>query len=137
MKLQSWLAGALAAALLVVAPAAASAQSTLASSEAVAFMGTWTVTLESPQGAFEQTLTLKDAAGKVAGELVSPIAPEATPLNDITKAGADLVIKFEGNFQGMPFTAKITLTPESATKAKVAFDIMDGMFVMNGEATKQ
>ena len=42
----------------------------------------------------------------------------------ISKEGEDLVLKYEGNFQGQAFNAKINLTPD-AEKLKVAFDIMN------------
>jgi hypothetical protein len=137
MKFQSRIARAIVLAALVLAPVAAAAQSALASSEATAFLGTWTMTLESPQGAFEQTLVIKDMAGKVGAELTNQMAPEPTHITDITKAGTDLVLKFAGDFQGNAFTAAITLTPDGDDKAKASFNIMDGMFVMEGAATKK
>ena len=72
MKLHSWIVGAIAAIALLAAPPV-KAQSPLASADATAFLGTWTITLDSPQGPFEQTLELKDAAGKV----ILPFNPEA------------------------------------------------------------
>jgi len=78
MKFQSRIARALVVAALLLAPVAAGAQSALATAEATAFLGTWTMTLESPQGAFEQTLVIKDMAGKVGADLTSPMSPEAT-----------------------------------------------------------
>jgi hypothetical protein len=137
MKFQSRIARAIVLAALVLAPVAAAAQSTLATSDATAFLGTWTMTLESPQGAFEQTLVIKDMAGKVGAELTNQMAPEPTHITDITKAGTDLVLKFAGDFQGNAFTAAITLTPDGDDKAKASFNIMDGMFVMEGAATKK
>jgi hypothetical protein len=107
MKLQSFVRAfvpALVVALIgfIGAPRGLAAQSPLAASEAAAFMGNWTITLESPQGAFEQTLVLKDDSGKVAGEISNQLAPGALPITDISKAGADLVLKFTGDFQGRP-----------------------------------
>src|SRR5215813_8702782 len=109
MKLQSWIVGAIAAIALLAAPPV-KAQSALASAEATAFLGTWTVTLDSPQGPFEQTLELKDAGGKVSGQITSAIAPDPVAITEIAKDGQDLVLKFNGDFQGTAFTAKITLT---------------------------
>jgi hypothetical protein len=137
MKLQSRLLGALAVLAFVLSPIVAAAQSSLATAEAAAFLGTWTISLESPQGAFEQTLTLKDAAGKVAGQISNQMAPGAIDITDIAKSGTDLVLKFAGDFQGQAFTAKITLTPDGSDKAKVSFDVMDGAFVMEGTGVKK
>jgi hypothetical protein len=137
MKLQSWLVRAMVVAALVASPIVAAAQSALATADATAFIGSWTLNLESPQGAFEQTLDIKDASGKIAAKLTSPLAPEPTDITDVTKSGTDLVLKFAGDFQGQAFTAAITLTPDGDNKAKVSFNIMDGMFVMEGTGTKK
>jgi hypothetical protein len=136
MKFQ-WFARTIVAATLVLAPLVASAQSTLASADAASFLGTWTITVDSPQGAFEQTVTLKDAAGKVAGEISSQMQPGTQAIDDISKSGSDLVLKFQGDFQGMAFSAKITMTPDGSDKAGVTFDVMDGQFVMQGTGVKK
>jgi hypothetical protein len=136
MKLHSWIVGAIAAVALLAAPPV-KAQSSLAAAEATAFLGTWTITLDSPQGPFEQVLELKDAGGKVSGQITSAIAPEPTQVTDISKDGQDLVLKFNGDFQGTAFTAKITMSMQGADKAKATFDVMDGQFVMDGTAVKK
>jgi hypothetical protein len=137
MKFQSWIVAGVAAIALVIAPSIVAAQSALASAEATAFLGSWTLSLESPQGPFEQVLELKDVGGKVSGVLTSPIAPDPTAITNIAKDGEDLVLKFNGDFQGNAFTATITLTPQGADKAKVSFNIMDGQFVMDGTGVKK
>ena len=137
MKCQSWLVVVLVAVALLAVPRFSAAQSALATSEAAAFLGTWTLTVESPQGPFDQTLELKDAGGKVSGQLTSALAPGPTDITDIAKSGDDLVLKFNGDFQGNAFTAKITLTPQGTDKAKVSFDVMDGQFVMDGTGVKK
>ena len=50
-------------------------------------MGSWTLTLDSPQGAFEQTLVLKDEGGKAVAELSSQMQPEVQKVTDVTKKG--------------------------------------------------
>jgi hypothetical protein len=136
MKLHSWIVGAIAAIALLAAPPV-KAQSPLAAAEATAFLGTWTITLDSPQGPFEQVLELKDAGGKVSAQITSAIAPEPTAVTDISKDGQDLVLKFNGDFQGTAFTAKITMSLQGSDKAKATFDVMDGQFVMDGPAVKK
>ena len=118
-----------------LSPVAANAQA-LAPADAPEFMGEWTLTLESPQGAFEQTLILKDEAGKVIGEMTNQMQPEVQKVTDVSKAKTDLVLKFAGNFQGNPFDAVITITPDGAYKAKVLFDINGGQFSMSGTGTR-
>ena len=137
MTLSHRFARVVAAAALVLAPLTATAQSALPSADAAAFMGTWTISLESPQGAFEQTLALSDKGGKVAGELTSPIAPGPTAITDIAKEGSDLLCKFAGDFQGNAFDATLRLTPSGDGKASVSLDIMNGQFVMQGTGTKK
>ena len=137
MKLQSWIVAGVAAIALVIAPHIVAAQSALASAEATAFLGSWTLSLESPQGPFEQVLELKDVGGKVSGVLTSPISPDPTAITNIAKDGEDLVLKFNGDFQGTAFSATITLTPQGADKARVSFNIMDGQFVMDGTGVKK
>ena len=100
------------------------------------FMGTWALSLESPQGTFVLNFALKEKEGKLAGELTSDIAPPQD-VTDITKSGDDLVLKYTGNFQGNEFDAKITITPTSDTAANVVFDVMNGQFVINGTGTKK
>ena len=115
--------------------AALRGQSTLATAEAEKFMGAWLLTLDSPQGPFAMTMTLTDVEGKVACELTSDIMP-AQKVTDISKSGNDLVLKYQGDFQGQAFSAKITLTPVE-DKLGINFDVMDGQFMMSGVGTKK
>lgn len=126
--------GTLAFALLLL-PAAARAQA-LAPADAGDFMGVWTLSLDSPQGPFEQSLTLKDEGGKVIGEMTNQMQPEVQKVTDVSIAKGDLVLKFAGNFQGNPFDAVITITPDGTDKAKVLFDINGGQFSMSGIGTR-
>ena len=109
----------------------------LAPADAGAFMGKWTLTLESPQGAFEMDLVMKDEGGKVIGEMTNQMQPEVQKVTDVTKNGADVVLKFAGNFQGNPFDAAITLSPDGTDKCKVSFDINGGQFTMTGTGAKK
>jgi hypothetical protein len=109
----------------------------LSVADAGAFMGSWTLTLDSPQGAFEQSMVLKDEGGKAVAELSSQIQPDVQKVTDVTKKGNDLVLKFAGNFQGNPYDAEITLVPDGTDKGKVTFDINSGQFTMSGSGVKQ
>lgn len=121
---------------LALCSAVATAQ-VLTATDAGAFMGTWILTLDSPQGPFEQNVVLKDEDGKVVAELSSQLQPDVQKVTDISKAGADLVMKFAGNFQGNPFDAAITMTPDGTDKAKVTFDVNGGQFTMSGTGIKK
>ena len=109
----------------------------LTPADAGAFMGSWTLALDTPQGNFEQSLVLKDEGGKVVGEMSSQMAPETQKVTDVSKKGDDLILKFQGNFQGNAFDATITMTPDGTDKAKVTFDVNSGMFTMSGTGTKK
>jgi hypothetical protein len=108
----------------------------LAPADAGAFMGSWTLALDTPQGNFEQSMVVKDEGGKVVAELSNQMAPEVQKVTDVSKNGTDLILKFAGNFQGNPFDAVITLTPDGSDKCKVTFDVNAGMFTMSGTGTK-
>lgn len=120
---------------LVLSPLVASAQ--LAPADAGSFIGNWMLTLDSPQGAMEQSVVLKDEGGKVVAEMSSQIQPETQKVTDVTKDKDNLVLKFAGNFQGNPFDAVITMTPDGTDKVKVLFDINGGQFSMNGTGVKK
>lgn len=120
---------------LVLSPLVVSAQ--LASADAGSFMGSWTLSLESPQGPFEQSLVLKDEGGKAVAEISNQMQPEVQKVTDVTKAKDDLVLKFAGNFQGQAFDAVITMTPDGTDKVKVLFDINGGQFSMSGTGVKK
>ena len=135
MTRQPWIVPVLAVVSLLLVPAVGRAQS-LSPADAGDYMGAWTMSMESPQGPFEQELELKDKDGKVVGELSNSMMPMQV-ITDITKSGADLVMKYEGNYQGNPYSATLTLTPEGSSKAKVVFDVNSGMFTMSGSASKK
>jgi biotin carboxylase len=124
-------------AVCAAAPCAASAQSALAVADAAAFMGKWTIAIQSPQGAFEQELDVKDESGKVVAEITNQMQTTPQKISDVSKTGADLVLKFSGDFQGTAFSAKITMTPDGDNKAKVVFDVMDGQITLEGTGTKK
>ena len=75
---------------LLLLPFAGKAEAQLAPADAGAFMGSWTIALDTPQGNFEQSLVLKDEGGKLVGEMSSQMAPETQKVTDITKKGDDL-----------------------------------------------
>ena len=115
--------------------ARAQAPAPLPVADAAKFMGTWLLTLDSPQGPFALTLNVTDNGGAVAAELTSDMMP-AQKVTDISKAGNDLVLKYQGDFQGQAFAAKITLSPVE-DKLGVTFDVMDGQFMMTGTGAKK
>jgi len=125
------------ATFVAVLAAATPARAQLTPADAGDFMGVWTMVVDSPQGPFEQEMTLKEEDGKVVAVIVSLIQPEGQKITDLAVTGKDLVLKFAGNYQGNAFDAKITVTPTEADKASVNFDINSGQFAMSGTASKK
>ena len=109
----------------------------LAPADAGAFMGSWSLMLDTPQGSFEQTMVLKDEAGKVIAEISNQMQPDVQKVTDVSKKGDDLILKFAGNFQGNAFDAMITMTPDGTDKCKVTFVVNGGQFTMSGTGTKK
>jgi hypothetical protein len=128
----------LAAIIVAAVPFRAAAQaSALAASEAAAFLGTWELGLDTPQGAATVQVTLKDEGGKVAGTVsMEPLVPGAVPVTDISKDGSSLVLKYSLDVQGMSIPAKVALVPDGANY-KASFDFMEGQFVVDGTAKKK
>jgi hypothetical protein len=128
---------ALLAGFVVLFSGRAAAQAPLAATDAAAFLGAWTLGLDTPQGALTLDLTLKDDGGKVSGSIsAAPLMPEPQAITDIAKDGGSLVLKYMLDFQGTPVPAKISLVPDG-DKWKANFDFADGQFVMDGTATKK
>ena len=116
------------AAALMALPGIAAAQTTL---EKIKKAGVMTAGNSGSYPPFEIM-----EGGKLVGEMSSQMAPETQKVTDITKKGDDLILKFQGNFQGQGFDATITLTPDGTDKCKVTFDVNSGMFTMSGAGTK-
>ena len=73
----------------------------------------------------------------MVGDISNQMQPVVQKVTDITKDKDNLVLKFAGNFQGNPFDAAITMTPDGTDKVKVTFDVNGGQFTMNGTGTKK
>lgn len=109
----------------------------LAAAEAAAFLGGWTLGLDSPQGAVSMDLTIKDAAGKVEGTIsAEPMIPGTATITDITKSGSSLVLKYMLEVQGMQIPTVITLIPDG-DNWKANFDFADGQFSTVGTAARK
>jgi len=128
---------ALIAALLgvVVSPRAAYAQSELDASEATAFLGSWTISMQG-DFAFEFPLVLEDQGGKVAAN-VGGFDPSAgmTAVTDITLSGEGILLRYDIDAQGQIVPASLEITPRGDGFAAI-LEIADGAFTVDGIATK-
>ncbi len=131
-----------AGAMLLVASAwsgltVASAQeaaSDLDVAEASAFVGDWTLAMNSDQGPLDMSLSVKDVGGKVAAQIGSDF--QATVMiTKISKSEDKLVLTYDGDFEGQAFDVVVTLTPDGDT-LDVAMDFAGGQFLLDGTGTK-
>jgi hypothetical protein len=126
-----------AAVAMMLLPRAGSAQSSIAVADAAAFMGAWELGLDTPQGPMTMNLTLKDLDGKVGASISAPpMLPDEQKIDDVSRDGAGLLLKYILEAQGMQIPAKILLSPVG-DKWKASFDFMDGQFTVEGTATKK
>jgi hypothetical protein len=119
-------------ALIAISPPPASAQSQLDTSQATAFIGTWAIDFDSPQGSFVLDLELTDSSGKVAASIGSDQMGGMQDVTDITLSGANLVLSYEFDAQGQLIPVALTLGPDGAA----TMDFADGAFTMGGQGTK-
>jgi len=119
-------------ALVAISPLTASAQSELDTSAAGAFMGTWAISFDSPQGTFVLDLVLTDSSGKVAASLGSDLMGGMQDVTDVTLSGADLVLRYDFDAQGQIVPVALFLGPDGAA----TMDFADGAFTMAGQGTK-
>ena len=107
--------------------------SSLDASEVSAFIGMWTLSLESDRGPFAYSMDIKDVGGKVAATLNSDFFGESTVTN-IARNGDDLNLKWEADLQGQLVPLTLTLTPDG-NQLKAMMDFA-GFAQMDGIATK-
>ena len=121
-------------AIALLAPTSfAQEASSLDVSEASAFIGMWTLSLESDQGPFDYSMDIKDVGGKVGAALSNDFLGESM-VTDITKDGDDLNLKWEADLQGQVVQLTLTLTPDG-DELKAMMDFA-GFAQIEGVATK-
>ena len=140
--------GALAGALITASGIAASSSVLLASpltvqepptiatpADAKPFLGLWTTTFDSPQGAvtfdIEVHLDTGDAGATVSNSLIGE-----AQVTDVTKAGAALVLRYVAEVQGTQVPVSITLVPEGDT-LKADFVFMGGEYAASSVAKRK
>ena len=121
--------------MLMASPVVTGQASPLDSSEASAFMGTWVLTMETPRGANEQTVVIRDEGGKVAATLGGGRGGQID-ISDIARDGESLVLAFERNFQGNAIDIVLTLSLDGEV-INATQDIAGGQFSMTGSGKRQ
>ena len=118
---------------VVLSPRVASAQSQLDASEAEAFLGTWTVSLDTDFGAFDLDLEVEDQGGKVAVSIGSPEQGTAD-VTDVSRSGESLVLEYEVDAQGQMFPISVSLARDGEGLT-ASFDF-GGQFSAVGTGTR-
>lgn len=128
---------ALAAILMVgaTAPLAVSAQSSLDTAEAEAFVGNWDLEVMSDMGGGTMDLSIVDQGGKVAVEMGSAEMGGTQEVTDVAKVGDALHLTMELDMQGQVFPIVVVLNTTDAG-LDVNVDVADGMFVAQGTGTR-
>ena len=121
--------------MLMASPVVTGQASSLDSSEASAFMGTWVLTMETPRGANEQTVVIRDEGGKVAATLGGGRGGQID-ISDIARDGESLVLAFEREFQGNAIDVVLTLSLDGEV-INATQDIAGGQFSMTGSGKRQ
>ena len=121
--------------LVASAPLHAVAQSGLASSEAEAFMGDWTGTLQTEFGAVGLDLRIADQDGRVSVVVGAPSMGITERVTNVTRSGDRLVLTYEADTQGQVMSVEVTLERDGED---LAFDITaaGGQFTMSGTAVR-
>ena len=121
--------------MVLVYPSASGAQ-TVTPADAQAFMGTWAINVDTPGGPITVDLTVTEEAGEVAAEIGEGNSGNPmSAVNEITKNGSSLVMKYEANVQGAVTPITLTVEPDGDTLA-ANFDVGGGQ-VLPGTGTRK
>lgn len=131
MPVTTWIRSTLAS-FLILGSVALGAQSP-SPDDAKAFLGSWTVSVDAGGGPLTLTMNLKDAGGKVVGDIGGGDVP-VTAFTDIAKNGANLVMKYSADVGGMVAAIILTAEPPTADKLSLSFDV--GGMALPASATK-
>jgi hypothetical protein len=114
--------------MILLYPSASSAQ-TVTPADAEAFMGTWAISVDTPAGPTTVDLTVTEEGGEVSAEIGGGTTGNPMgEVNEITKNGSSLVVKYEANVQGA--VTPITLTVEADGDTLAAnFDVGGGQLL--------
>jgi hypothetical protein len=102
---------------------------------AAAYLGEWSLNLDSPNGPVAMSLALKNNAGRVGGELSSEMQP-AQAFSEITRRGTGLELKYTFDYQGTHLEGVVNLTPDNG-KMLATISIAEGAYVMEGTAARK
>jgi hypothetical protein len=120
----------------IAAPGALAAQTGVPAAEAQAFLGEWAVTLQGPMGDIQMQLDITDNEGTVAASVGSAMLGGATQVEQISKSGENLVLRYSIDAQGQTIPVRVNIAP-AEDGIRTTFDFADGMFSASGAATRR
>ena len=121
--------------MVLVHPSASGAQ-TVTPADAEDFIGSWAINVDTPAGPTTVDLTVTEESGEVAAEIGG--GTTGNPMSDvdeITKNGSRLVVKYEANVQGAVTPITLTLEADGDTLA-ANFDVGGGQVLPGTGARK-
>src|SRR5258708_28833476 len=95
--------------------------------------GVVTAAMQAMEATF--VVSVKADGGKVTATVGSDLQP-AVRVPAISMSGESLVLRYTVDYQGMPISTVMTLTPQG-TALRVAMAMMDGQYEMLGSASRQ
>jgi hypothetical protein len=122
-------------ALLAAVGAPASAQSLLDTSQAQAFLGNWTIPLNTDLGAMTLQLNIVDQGGKVAATFGDPTQGMMANVTDITRSGEELHMNLFVDAQGQSIDVNLQLARDGEA-LNVSLAAMGGSFTATAVGTR-
>jgi hypothetical protein len=114
----------------------AQAQPTIATpADAKPFLGLWTTTFDSPQGPITFDIEVHLDTGDPGATVSNSLIGEAE-VNDVTKSGDALVLKYVAEVQGTQVPVTISLVPSGET-LKADFVFIGGEYAASSVATRK
>lgn len=98
------------------------------------FVGTWDVTLQTPDGAVPIVLSVKEEAHKVTVQLGRG-EQQGRPIADVRRSGDSLVARYDTEYQGMSLPTTLSLK-RAGDELSTEWDF-GGMYATNHRATKR
>lgn len=118
---------------MLLAPADVAAQSEVDPADAEFFLGSWTLPLQTAQGAFTIYLDIEEADGSVTAEIGSDMGSETA--DRVSLQDERMRLEYTMNAQGQIVPVEITLTPDGED-LDVDLDFAGGQFEASGTATR-
>ena len=103
--------------------------------DAKPFLGNWTTTFDSPQGAVTFDIDINIDSGDPGATVKNAIIGEST-VTDVTKTGNSLILRYVVDVQGTQVSVEISLVPDGDT-LKANFSFMGGQFAASSIATRK